>query len=652
MRLVGLAIMFIVLILPLSMVLSSYTESRVDTLRLQSQYDVKLDNATADAITAFQTNSYNGDESILANYKMEDIEAAANTFYNSLRTSFSMGGYNNQDIQDFVPALVFILYDGYYIYSPYQNTWDQETIDNTDMYESNEEDTASYHGGLSSDPNREKLYGLKPYIYYSCRYKRGSTDVIITYSLDNYITIKGTIGSEIVNESGYLLSDVSESGGAYIYRGNNISVENDYEETILYADAENGTVLPCKKVNGRKYYYDSTTGETFSFFNGDKLSANTAIDVVNNDNAVQYYKQAYELKQFINSHDELKRLKTTDAVIYDKDGNQYSKNDLINEFEFGDYEIFAELDDSLENSIEDEDSLFNNHRMDIIKYSVERNLSIAVSNYNNYSPATSNFQMMELKDHEWEQISNNISMISFLQGLPIGAKVYNGYSIVSNNKNQELVSEDSIYILTSDGVYHDIYDSELYDGSVNLAGAKGYYNINFERKSGFTSDSRRRYYFPIEGVTACYNSIVNRRNLSDQKISQLLNGQSYLATVYYTALGRERYGLYRDSNPTNYEDIVVGEEPDEEPDEEPISMRLVMGGMSYNSNYAIVTLNVIPNELLNSVTIRCTTTRNVTQMTRNRFRITKNGVYTFYATLPGTTEISASFILTVNRLSN
>ena len=551
MRLDGLAIMFIVLILPLSMVLSSYTESRVDTLRLQAQYDVKLDNATADAITAFQTNSYNGDESILANYKMEDIEAAANTFYNSLRTSFSMSGYANQDIQDFVPALVFILYDGYYIYSPYQNTWDQETIDNTEMYEQNEGENASYNGGLSSDPNREKLYGLKPYIYYSCRYKRNNTDVVITYSLDNYITIKGTSGSEIINISGYLLSDVSVSGGTYSYRGNVITTENDYRETILYSDAENGTVLPCKKVNGRKYYYNSATGETFSFFNGDKISIDTGINVVNNDNAVQYYKQAQELKDFINSHPDLKQLKTTDAVILDKDGNQYSKNSLINELELGDYNIFSELDNSLENSIEDEDSMFNNHRMDIIKYSVERNLSIAVSNYNNYSPATSNFQMMELKDYEWDQISNNVSMISFLQGLPIGAKVYNGYSIVSNNKNQELVSEDSIYILTNDGVYHDIYDLDLYDGSVSLAGAKGYYNINFERKSGFTASSVRRYYYPIEGVTSCYDSIVNRRNLSNSKISQLLNGTSELARIYYTALGRERYGLYRDTNPIN-----------------------------------------------------------------------------------------------------
>ena len=40
----------------------------------------------------------------------------------------------------------------------------------------------------------EKIYGLKPYVYYSCRYKRnGKFDVTITYSLDNYIQIQGTV---------------------------------------------------------------------------------------------------------------------------------------------------------------------------------------------------------------------------------------------------------------------------------------------------------------------------------------------------------------------------------------------------------------------------------------------------------------------------
>ena len=70
--------------------------------------------------------------------------------------------------------------------------------------------------------------------------------------------------------------------------------------------------------------------------------------------------------------------------------------------------------------------------MSVIRYSIERNLSIAIANYNNYSGVTTNFQMPELKENEWEKILNNISIISFLQGLNIGGKIYNGYSIITN----------------------------------------------------------------------------------------------------------------------------------------------------------------------------------------------------------------------------
>ena len=37
----------------------------------------------------------------------------------------------------------------------------------------------------------QELSGLKPYVSYSCHYKKGNTDVVITYSLDNYVVIKG-----------------------------------------------------------------------------------------------------------------------------------------------------------------------------------------------------------------------------------------------------------------------------------------------------------------------------------------------------------------------------------------------------------------------------------------------------------------------------
>ena len=85
MKLQNMAVIFIIIILPISMVLADYTASRVDTLRLQISYDEKLDNATADAVEAFQMNTFNGDESVLANYKIENIEAAVNAFYTDSR---------------------------------------------------------------------------------------------------------------------------------------------------------------------------------------------------------------------------------------------------------------------------------------------------------------------------------------------------------------------------------------------------------------------------------------------------------------------------------------------------------------------------------------------------------------------------------------
>ena len=67
MKLQNLAVMFVIFILPISMVLTSYIDSRVETLSLQTTYDSRLNKSTYDAIKAYQINTYNGDESILAN---------------------------------------------------------------------------------------------------------------------------------------------------------------------------------------------------------------------------------------------------------------------------------------------------------------------------------------------------------------------------------------------------------------------------------------------------------------------------------------------------------------------------------------------------------------------------------------------------------
>jgi hypothetical protein len=176
MKLQGLAVIAIIIILPMTIILSSYSQSQIKTLQLQTQYDSKLQNATYDAIKAFQLNMSNSSTSDLANSKMRDIKASVNTFYNSLASHFNMVGYGKDVLQNYVPAIVYTLYDGYYIYSAYDNTLDAEFDEN-----------ASYKNG-------ESIYGLKPYIYYSCRYKpNDNSDFVITYSLDSYITIQGII---------------------------------------------------------------------------------------------------------------------------------------------------------------------------------------------------------------------------------------------------------------------------------------------------------------------------------------------------------------------------------------------------------------------------------------------------------------------------
>lgn len=178
MKLQGLAVIAIIIILPMTIILSSYSQSQIKTLQLQTQYDSKLQNATYDAIKAFQLNMSNSSTSDLANSKMRDIKASVNTFYNSLASHFNMVGYGKDVLQNYVPAIVYTLYDGYYIYSAYDNTLDAD-----DKFDKN----ASYKDG-------ENIYGLKPYIYYSCRYKpNDNSDFVITYSLDSYITIQGII---------------------------------------------------------------------------------------------------------------------------------------------------------------------------------------------------------------------------------------------------------------------------------------------------------------------------------------------------------------------------------------------------------------------------------------------------------------------------
>lgn len=250
MKIQSLAIIFVILILPISLVLTSYTQSRVETLNLQAEYDSKLNDATFDAVKAYQINSF--DTAIsndLTNSKIRNIEASVETFFNSISSNFSNLGYTKKTLQNFIPALVYTMYDGYYIYSPYTNTWWNNTANSDIINELQEQiphenvngqDIQSETGTYA---NGKKLFGLKPYVYYSARYKKGNMDIVITYSLDNYIQIQGKIGKELVSKYGYLLSENHINN----YLNDTLIIRTDIQSEQIYVNGGVRNISLCER---------------------------------------------------------------------------------------------------------------------------------------------------------------------------------------------------------------------------------------------------------------------------------------------------------------------------------------------------------------------------------------------------------------------
>ena len=273
------------------------------------------------------------------------------------------------------------------------------------------------------------------------------------------------------------------------------------------------------KKNGTKYYTDGQT--VFTILNGKKIiqTGVTVAEIENNKNAINYYKESNELRTFID--DNLSDLNTNNIVDF-KTGKTYSSEDVESPY-YNAGKIF-------DGDVEAEDSNFNTHRIDVIKNSIETNLSVAISNFNNYSGVKTNFLMPKLKDSDWDKIMENISIISFFQGANIGGKVYNGYSIITNTKNEDVVMEDSIYIKKGDTI-HRITEKRLDEQN-----AVGIFNVNLEPRD----NGEGIYYLPVTGKLS-YDSIVTQNNVI--KFSDIEDPS--LLKIYYTALARERYGLYR-----------------------------------------------------------------------------------------------------------
>ena len=583
MRIQDLAIIFVIIILPISIVLGAYTQMQISTISLQTEYDMKLTAATSDAIKAFQINTANSTTSDIANSKIRDIEASVSTFKTSIKSVFGMNGYSEDEMNEYIPALVYTMYDGFYIYSRFnnQNYLYKTKKDNDGNVEFELDENGNK---IPIDNNGENIFGLKPYITYSAEYVKNNIDVVITYSLDNHISIKGMVNGTYLDNSGYLIDGITNvTDNSIQYNGVTIKKGVVLSEYLPISDSGEDQYYQYVRYNGIKYYLDNKNGHDriIYFLNGNLMELkNNGSDtsgyaiyknmIVNSDSAYNFYKEAFRFTEQVKllGLDILTYGDAKDYVIIDgKDYKSQKENpteeggtEKINVWKGNTTKIFNFNTDNThpEQNIECEKSTFNQHRLAVIKNKIRTNLAIAISNFN--SGNSIEFQMPELSEEEWGKVMKNITMISFVQGIDIGGKTYNGYTIVNNSESKEVVREENIYILGKDNFYHRIGDKYLLEPNNIGAGkneynysveAAGRINLDYNRQILYKTDGGTKYYYPLKDFFASYYSIVSQ-NYWDENYDKIDDIYAYIAQsnvnlkqAFYAALGRERYGMYK-----------------------------------------------------------------------------------------------------------
>lgn len=622
MKLQNMTVIFIIIMIPIIIVTSYYIGLQIKTITMQKNYTVKLQTAAKDSIQALEINTveWNSASSNLADSKRRDVLAAINTFTTSLANGMGIGGAGKGRIQTYIPAIVYTMYDGYYIYSA-SLMKDQDTIEK----DQNGKDVN--YGRTQFDNNKIKYketssyqYILKPYSPYSARYVKGEdVNVTVNYTLDNYIRVYGTINGEYQTKEGYLVvcSDEGVKGvtsgsiSGIEYRGAEIKPEKlkenvyadgkvgeysyiyDQYDNKLYWDKDKDNYFSVDKYNnkvylqdalpegdagfsitnrfrkisipmlesewtvqkvfqilnpggGYKFYYENQSGAFVEFTSVENIDgsdnkklAGVEVEKDKDFSAINYCVESYVFTKWVTKNlgsITVGDMKSPTVGQYNNVDNAKNKN------------IFAinpSNNPDPENDVAYATSVLAQHKKDIIINTIEKNLSQATEQAKKMNP-NYEYRLPQLSYDEWEQALSNISIIAFMQGMPIGLKYYNNYAIATSTLNKEFVDPDELYFAGKDDQYYHQRQCEQATGSDYV----GYRSIDYVAKSyEVESDTTKstKYYYPHANSTnselECYYCLVNRSTYKTGNEEKGWNNSPYSSWTdsYYNALARERY---------------------------------------------------------------------------------------------------------------
>lgn len=604
MKLQNMTVIFIIIMIPIILVVSYYIGLQINTITMQKNYTVKLQTAAKDSIQALEINTveWNSASSNLADSKRRDVLAAINTFTTSLANGMGIGGAGKGRIQTYIPAIVYTMYDGYYIYSASLMKDQNTTTEGLTQFDDD--------GTIKSKGTPSYQYILKPYSPYSARYANGNVDVTVNYTLDNYIRVYGNVDDEYQTKEGYLVVCNNNQGVENVnsgsiseikYRGATIKPEAlteqvytaddgqvkeylyiyDQYDNKLYWDENNyfsvdknnnkvylQTALPegdagfsitnrFRKISvpmydnredewtvqkvfqilnpggGYKFYYENQSGAFVEFTNPEKTLG--TVKQEEDYSAINYCVESYVFTKWVNKY--LKDI--TVKNIQSPTGGQY--NNVGEDANI--FVINSNNNPDPENDGAYATSVLAQHKKDIIINTIEKNLSQATEQAKKMNP-NYEYRLPQLSYDEWEQALSNISIIAFMQGMPIGLKYYNNYAIATSTLNKEFVDPDELYFAGKDDQYYHQRQCEQATGSDYV----GYRSIDYVAKSYEKSDNgitSTKYYYPHANSTnselECYYCLVNR---STYKNNGRWNGNLLYknwSDSYYNALARERY---------------------------------------------------------------------------------------------------------------
>lgn len=453
---------------------------------------------------------------------------------------------------------------------------------------------------------------LKTFVPYTTNYTKNGTNYVINYTLDNYVRIykeneawEGYIIKEYGDETKY---NVPVKSTTVTFNGTRIQPEwlnenvpvrnsrNDNIEVKNYAYIYNS--------NNDKRYYESEAGENrgkFFIINSEYVKVYLP-DAEANNSLAEYKKLLIRFKENWPEYIELYQLLNKDEgnTWYYKDSNgKYNK--------YNDYQPTIDrnkdcsgvnycVENYLFNFWINDERLDTNEIMNLKKQSiidnVNRNLNLAISNYSENSKM--NYTIPELSEEDWEQALSNISMITFFQGVKVGLKTYNNYSIVTSSENNEFIGEDSLYYIENgDNSYHRY-------GCKKGKGTDAYLNTDFKVSNylikGKNDTKEIKYYYKHTNTTTpetnkalepCFYCITNRN------IIEKIGNETTFRDTQNRALARERYIQMSRSKLTGSKGKIVEEEENtEEPKKEvTVTFDAKPGRLQDKTSKKVVTYN-------------------------------------------------------------